>query len=233
MTPIKAAPSVVQVRLPYPVPYYAQVASPDLISAFFDEGRDLATDPRWAESGAQDPEEYALWAPRACGMACIKMVVEALGGPVRMLMDWVRLGTARSGYLLKKSGSSGPVVELGWSHATLAGLVRESGFSAETGTLTPEKILASLGKDRLVIASVSYELGTDRPITRKGGHLVVLTGASRSGFVPLTFLVHNPSGRTEDLRKYARIPIHRFRRAYAGRAIVAWKDATHKDHEEE
>jgi hypothetical protein len=148
-------------------------------------------------------------------------------------MDWVRMGTARSGYLLKKTGSSGTVVELGWSHATLAGLLRESGFSVEAGPLTPENILAALVEGKLVVASVSYELGTNRPITRKGGHLVVVTGASRSGFVPLTFLLHNPSGRTADLRENARVPIHRFRRAYARRAIVVWKERTHKAHEEE
>jgi len=222
MVPPKAAPSVTRIRLPYPVPYYPQVASPDLISAFFDERRDLATDPRWAESGALDPEEYALWAPRACGMACVKMVVEALGGPRRSIMDWVRLGTARSGYLIKQAGASEPEEELGWSHQVLAELVRESGLSAEAGAYTPEQILEHLRAGRMSIASVSYELGTDRRITRRGGHLVVVTGANASGKVPLVFTIDNPSGRTDKLRENAKIPIHRFRRAYSGRAIVVY-----------
>jgi hypothetical protein len=80
------------VRLPYPVPYYAQVASLELAEAIFNQGMDPAQDPRWAESGADTPQEYAYWVERACGVACLKMCVEALGGPVRSLVDWGRWG---------------------------------------------------------------------------------------------------------------------------------------------
>ncbi len=65
MAPMKAAPAVVQVRLPYPVPYCAQVASPDLIPAFFDGGRDLATrSPLGREWGAGPAGIRAVGPPR-------------------------------------------------------------------------------------------------------------------------------------------------------------------------
>ena len=86
------------IRLPYPIPYCAQVASPELARAIFVEGFDPTLDPRWAETGARDPQEYAYWTERACGVACLKMCVEALGGPVRPLLEWARTGVARGGY---------------------------------------------------------------------------------------------------------------------------------------
>ncbi|MBV5330914.1 hypothetical protein JZU69_00485 [bacterium] len=76
------------IRLPYPVPYYAQIASPELAESIFVQGMDPIHDPRWAESGAETPQEYAYWVERACGVACLKMCVEAVGGPTRPLVEW-------------------------------------------------------------------------------------------------------------------------------------------------
>src|SRR5690242_19277041 len=52
-----------------------QFASPDLIEAIVYRGLDLTEDPQWALSGAVDPDEYAYWAPRCCGMACLQMIL--------------------------------------------------------------------------------------------------------------------------------------------------------------
>ena len=86
--------SMVQVRLPYQVPYAMQIASPELAAAIWEDGLDPASDPRWVESGADSPAEYAYWSDRACGPVCVKMCVEALGGPARSMLDWVRAGLA-------------------------------------------------------------------------------------------------------------------------------------------
>ncbi|MGD0003907.1 MAG: hypothetical protein ABSE06_06745 [Anaerolineaceae bacterium] len=75
------------IRLPFAVPYYAQVTSLELARAIFDEGLDARLDPRWQETGAQTAEEYAYWSGRACGPACVKMCVESLGGERRSLLD--------------------------------------------------------------------------------------------------------------------------------------------------
>src|SRR5512138_753865 len=101
-------PIVETIRLPYSVPYYAQIASPELAESIFVQGMDPAKDPRWAESGAESPEEYAYWVERACGVACLKMCVEAAGGPVRSLVDWARLGLERGGYLVRPDADGNP-----------------------------------------------------------------------------------------------------------------------------
>jgi hypothetical protein len=208
------------IHLPYTVPYYAQIASPELAEAIFTQGMDPVLDPRWAESGAATPQEYAYWVERACGVACLKMGVEALGGPRYSLVEWARRGMERGGYLIR-TDDYGDSQEIGWVHSALAGMAREVGLRAEARSAGLTEIVHFLQKETLVIASVSFEAGDDRlPISRQGGHLMVVTGAETEGDTPLAFFVNNPSGRRANLQSGARLPVERFAPAYSGRIIL-------------
>jgi hypothetical protein len=208
------------IRLPYPVPYYAQVASPELAESIFVHGMDPVGDPRWAESGAETPQEYAYWVERACGVACLKMCVEAAGGPRRSLVDWAHLGLERGGYLIRQD-ADGNTHEVGWVHGVLAEMAQESGLTAAFHPASVEEIPTYLRQGRMVIASVSYEAGDDRlPITMQGGHLMVVLGAECVGGQPRAFYVNNPSGRRAELQAGARLTRERFAAAYSGRVIV-------------
>lgn len=213
-------PLVETIRLPYPVPYYAQIASPELAESIFVHGMDPAQDPCWAESGAATPQEYAYWVERACGVACLKMCVEAVGGPKYSLLDWARLGLERGGYLVRHN-DDGSVHEVGWVHGALAEMAQELDLTAEACPASVEEIPAYLRRGLMVIASVSYEAGDDRlPITHQGGHLMVVVGADCVDGLPYTFYVNNPSGRRAELQAGARLPVERFAAAYSGRIIV-------------
>ena len=218
-------PMTHSIRLPYPVPYHAQIASPELAEAIFVQGLDPALDPRWAESGAQTPQEYACWVERACGVACLKMGVEALGGPQRSLIEWARLGVERGGYLIRYA-ENGDAHEVGWVHSALVNLALEVGLQAEAHPASLEQLIAFLEQGWLVIASVSYEAGDDRlPITKKGGHLMVVIGADYDENGPLSIIVNNPSGRKSELQAGACLPADRFAAAYSGRVILMRKPA--------
>ena len=213
-------PILETIRLSYPVPYYAQIASPELADAIFVHGMDPAQDPRWTESGAETPQEYVYWVERACGVACLKMCVEALDGPMRSLVDWARLGLERGGYLIRYA-DNGDAHEVGWVHGALAEMAQEIGLWAEARGASLEEIPAYLRRGCMVIASVSYEAGDDRlPITKQGGHLMVVIGADCLDGRPQAFYVNNPSGRRAELQAGARLPVERFAAAYSGRIIV-------------
>jgi hypothetical protein len=208
------------IRLPYPVPYYAQVASPDLAQSIFVEGMDPVLDPRWAESGASTPEEYAYWVERACGVACLKMCVEAVGGPMLSLVEWASLGVEKGGYLIRKN-EDGSVDEVGWIHGKLVEMAREHGLIAEARAASLEEFPEFLRQGQMIIASVSYEAGDDRlPITRRGGHLMVVVGVECVNGTPSAFYVNNPSGRRANLQANALLPLERFAPAYSGRVIL-------------
>ena len=212
-------PLLETIRLPYAVPYYAQIASPSLAEAIFVHGMDPVQDPCWAESGAGDPEEYAYWVERACGVACLKMCVEALGGPTLSLVDCARSGMGRGGYLIRQN-DDGSVQEVGWVHQVLADMAIDHGLVAESRAATLEEIPDYLWQERMVIASVSYEAGDDRlPITHRGGHLMVVIAAECVDNNPRAFFVNNPSGRRVELQAGARLSSERFAAAYSGRII--------------
>jgi hypothetical protein len=209
------------IRLPYMVPYYAQVASPELAYAIFEESQDPRSDPGWQQWGCASAAEYAYWVDRACGMACVKMVVEGLGGPRRRMMEWIQDGLERNGYLVAADAHGNPV-ERGWVHRVLAELISASGFQASAQPASLEEISGFLSNGQLVIASVSYELGKDAPVTHPGGHLVVVTGAEVTGAGSVNcFYIHNPSGRLAQYQENARIDGGRFAQAYSGRVILA------------
>jgi hypothetical protein len=207
-------------RLPYPVPYYCQIASPELVNSFFTDGVDPILDPRWEETGAATPQEYAYWVERACGIVCVKMCVEAFNGPIHNQMEWIKKGLAVEGYLITKN-EEGVEQEIGWVHSRLALLIQNEGFFAAPAKASVTGIYDVLNQGKLVIASVSYELGTPFPITRKGGHLVVIVGVDSKNNVPQKFIIHNPSGRKTELQANASIPVERFEAAFSGRVVIA------------
>jgi hypothetical protein len=211
------------IRLPYPIPYYAQIASPELAEAIFVQGMDPALDPRWVESGARTAQEYAYWVERACGVACLKMCVEALGGPILSLIEWARLGLERGGYLIR-TDENGDAHEVGWIHSALADMARENGLKSAARPASLDEIISCLEDGQLVVASISYQAGDDRlEITKKGGHLMVVHGAEYDVSGPLAFIVNNPSGRRADLQEGARLAAQRFEAAYSGRIITFQK----------
>jgi hypothetical protein len=214
--------NIIQTMVPYDVPYYAQAASPEWIGRILDEQIPAEQDPAQNAYGAVTADEYAWWVPRACGMVCVKMVVEALGGPKYKVMDWVRRGLEKKGYLIEQD-PYGDWTEKGWLHSCMVGLIAEEGFNAFACEAGLDDIASELQHGRLVIASVSFEIGTDLPITRRGGHLVVVTGVETIDGKVAAALVHNPSGRRENLRVNAHIPADRFKLAFKNRVIVAEK----------
>ena len=192
------------IRLPFTVPYAAQIASPSLARAIFDEGMDPVLDPGWAQSGAVSPEEYAYWA---------------------------RDGLARGGYRVTEN-PDGSQVERGWVHQTLADLITSADpdrFTTWPHPASADKIVQHLQAGCLVIASASFELGrASGAIHHKGGHLVVITGADLREDNMMNqrdrvecFYINNPSGRLPDLQVNACIPIERFLQASSGRIITA------------
>jgi hypothetical protein len=207
-----------RIRLPYPVPYYAQVASPHLAHKIFSGNTAPENDPRWAETGAATPQEYAYWVERACGVACVKMCVEALGGERKTLVEWARVGVASGGYVVERS--QGRTRERGWLHSVLAELITRSGFFAQPLPAELKDIVAHLRLGQMVIASVSCEIGDEVPVTRKGGHLVVVVGADLLDGLPNSFILNNPSGRKKALQAGACVPAALFEQGYLGRVIV-------------
>jgi hypothetical protein len=156
------------------VPYFSQWESADLAERFVDGSLDLAEDPRWAASGARTPAEYAYWAPKVCGLACLKMILARRGRPVPPTMTLVRQALAWQAYVPQGDRVAGLIYRpfADWVAA-------EYGITAEVAPSLSLAAVAEAASPRTpVIASVhSWVRWPDRDPPSRGGHLVLVTGA--------------------------------------------------------
>ncbi len=175
-------------------------------------------DPRWSEFGAASRGEYAFWSKRACGIACLKMTVEALGGPEYSLMEWIEKALLINGFIFPQIKTI--TRHTGWIHQALASLANMHGLKAGCSSSSDLKdICRRIDREQVVVASVSCELGERGPIAKNIGHFVLLHGYSLSKDRIEALLIHNPSGRYHELRESAWIPASRFASGFSNRII--------------
>ena len=197
---------------PSGVPYYSQWESPDLVPRFLDGSLGDADDPNWAASGARTPDEYAFWASRVCGMACLRMVLDGHGLPVPPTMRLVERALEWQAYVREGDRVAGLIYK---PFADWVG--HDFGISATVvPDLTLEQVSANASPDAPVMASVhSWIRWPDRTPPQTGGHLVLVTGAS-AGVLRL----HNPSGLPGASQRDALVPVADFARFFAGRGMT-------------
>ena len=147
-------------ELPFLVPYYCQFCSPELVLDIISGRVRAEDDPRWA------------W--RACGIACLKMAIEALGGPMRPMMYWIEAALAIDGFIQERRAQKGK--PSGWIHRSLAELGRQNGLVGECrAPVDTEEIARCLDRRQVVIGRV----GTGYPQHRSYGRRARLLAPRR------------------------------------------------------
>jgi len=198
---------------PETVPFFSQWETPDMTLAVLADGADVALrrDPLWRGSGAETPDEYAVWAANICGMACLKMIL-ATRGEIVPTIDLARRCTRYGGYVVNEGSIRGLI------YAPFVTFVKaEFGLEAQVMTnVATSDIPAILARSRFFIASVSSSIRwPEREPPSKGGHLVLVTAASDEGF-----RFHNPSGHTSATQANAVLSPADFDRFFANRGIA-------------
>jgi len=200
------------------VPYFSQWESADLVPQFLDGSLSSAADPRWAESGARTAADYGFWAPKACGLACLRMILGSRGLPVPPLMRLLEQALNWKAYVPAGERVNGLI------YRPFAEWVRHdfSIVAEVVPDLTLERLTSGAGPDTPVIASVHHWIRwPDRHPPETGGHLVLVTGAA-GGLVRL----HNPSGLPGVSQQDAVVEMADFTRFFAGRGLVIAQPAT-------
>lgn len=191
------------------VPYVSQFASPGRLAELLDGSLPAECDPAWASTGASDPGHYAFWAWRMCGMACLKMVLEARGTECPPLVPLAEECAGHGGYVVHADRVDGLI------YAPFAEWVgHRFGLAVEVRTdLDADAVAGLVAAGRPVIASVHpsiREPGGPAP-ERRGGHLVLVFGVLDDG----SLVLHNPSGRPG-----TRVTRADFAKFFAGRGMV-------------
>ncbi|MFE4259496.1 C39 family peptidase [Streptomyces sp. NPDC056883] len=193
------------------VPYYSQWESAALVPEFV-AGADAALDPLWAGSGAESAEEYAFWAPRMCGVACLRMVLGRLGLPVPPSVELVKELCGAGAYVRDGDAVQG-LIYRPFAEYVNARWDLDARSVPELGHQAVRDTLAAGGTAML---SVHWSIRTLAPVVEaRGGHLVLAVGATEDAV-----LVHNPSGFPGASQQYASVSWADLDRFYAGRGIL-------------
>ncbi|MEU1353914.1 C39 family peptidase [Streptomyces cinnamoneus] len=194
------------------VPYYSQWESAALVPEFITGARAASEDPLWQKSGAGTAEEYAYWAPRICGMACLRMALDFFGHPVPPSIPLVEEFLEAGAYVRQGDQVKGLI------YAPFAAYVTERWdlLAQSTPELPADQVVSHIQDGHLVILSVYKSIRTLDPAPpSRGGHLVLAVGTS-----PDHLFIHNPSGLPGQSQRFAAVPWGDLDRFYAGRGIV-------------
>lgn len=195
------------------VPYYSQWESPDLVPDFIAGTRPVRDDPLWQKSGAADPDEYAFWADRTCGIACLRMALDYFGEQVPPVMSLVTDLCEVGAYVRADDTVAGLIYRPFAAYVTR----RWPAITATVHTdLDETQIADALHAGSLVVISVHKTIRTlaPHPISR-GGHLVLAVGADKTAL-----RINNPSGLPGHSQRAHHVPWADLPRFYARRGIV-------------
>lgn len=194
------------------VPYFAQWESAHLVPEFVNGTLPTEDDPAWASWGSETPDEYAFWAKRTCGVACLRMILAYRDGsapsPALITRECVEAGA----YVVNGETVQGliyaPFVEYVGTRWNLAATVHPQ--------LTLPEVATTVASGRPVMISVhgSIRYPAGKPAGR-GGHLVLVVG-----YVDDCFLVHNPSGLPGISQEFFRMSAEELEGYFAGRGVV-------------
>jgi hypothetical protein len=136
------------------VPYYSQWESAALVPEFITGARGAADDPLWQKSGADSRAEYQFWAPRMCGMACLRMALDFWGHPVPPSVPLLREALDVGAYVRTDESTVKGLIYAPFAEW----VIRRWGLHAQVRPeLTPDEIHAESARGNLLLLSVHKE----------------------------------------------------------------------------
>ena len=136
------------------------------------------TEQTYEREGFASLEEANYWAPRICGLVCLKEVINFYTQqtiPSKQLLDY---GLSINAYR----------EDVGWIHSGLVAIANHYGINGKPQSIKKnlEKIVPYLQKQNLIVASIGagFKFG-------RGGHLVVVYGAAVSNNKVEKLYVHH------------------------------------------
>ena len=189
--------------VPIPIPFYSQRYGTDFEAA-----------------GFRSKAEAEYWQDRACGMACLRMVLDGF-----RRTDG-KVDVPPLGVLVYEGVAAGVYCDRGWVHQGLADLATRYGVHAEAKRkATVQNIIAELKRGRPCIASVTVRfktvrVSTDGTILPAGGHLCVVLGWTEQEHRVTSAVVNHPSKCAKYDWERKSIQIDDFEKAFSGSFIA-------------
>lgn len=202
------------------IPYECQFATPALVADILDKKISAENDLNWNTFGYKDRKEYAYWSWRICGIACLKMIFDYYNvNRGKSIAELTRECVELGGYEVE--------TDRGWFFKPMLAQITKAGLNGFIGTHFGVNLISNLILNKkFFIASVNpCMVRFDKDIINKkpGGHLAVVIGFRMQNKKIDGFFLNNPSGKSNETRVKAFIPIDIFTSAYSNRGIAIWK----------
>jgi len=146
----------------------------------------------WERDGFPSKEIGAHWAPKGCGIACLRMLLEfSLAARGLVLQD-------RYWDLIKRGVDQGAYCSKGWIHRGLLHLAQPYGLAGECHRAKDiNAVFDAIKRRSICIVSVSLafrggESARGEPIG-KGGHLILVYGIAANDDGTEQLICHHPS----------------------------------------
>jgi len=158
------------------------------------------------DSGFPNAAEIEKWQSNCCGIACVRMIIDAFTGVNVSYWDLLQQGLARKAYN-----------EIGWIHQGLVQLAAEHGVTGKAHRgKTWEDVEESLRNGNLCIVSVSVgfrgglKKANSEEVFGKGGHLVAFEDQDGAP------ACHHPSSLPEWNKEGWVVPAEAWTRSFSG-----------------
>jgi len=197
------------------VPYISQFARREDVEAIIRKELTTEDDPHWEQSGAASSSEYAEWSWAMCGMACTAMVLGALESRERKLLDLAKDALQHGVYTRAKNGELSDM-----KYREFTKWARRHGLEARVrARLSVAGVKLALAQGKFPIVSVNPNIRGYKtaPSSKKGGHLVLITGYDQANGV---LFLHNPSGFMSKNTQKHKILEKDFLKYHAGRGVI-------------
>lgn len=181
----------------------------------------------WKQDGFLSEQEAASWAPRGCGITCLRMLLE--------FSLHSRGLTLRENYwdLIKRGVNEEAYCDKGWIHAGLLKLARSYGLDGECHRgKDVQSVFEVIKRGNICIVSVSLAFRggetASGKIIGKGGHLILVYGMDKYDGGTEQLICHHPSSYPElNFRDY-RIDNFKLEESFSGNFIEFYSSALHK-----
>jgi len=141
--------------------------------------------PSYSGNGFSSEAEAQAWRDRACGIACVSMILSAKLQSTPPLGTLIKEGIERQAY----------VPEIGWSHYGLAYMLGERGIEAEVKAMSGLGALIellSLGKSAILSVAPRLTPAISDGNVKKSGHLILVHGLVLKERLPTHCIFSDP-----------------------------------------
>ena len=203
----------------YSIDYLNQFGSRENVREVLDRKiRPSVNFAEWRSFGAETAEEFDELAYEICGMTCLSMVLRhfraAKTGPVELFKRSLKYGC----YIVPPG--EGEI--RGLFHVPFVKFLDEE-FGLKGRPMQyvgPYVIADEIARGNLVIVSVNWEIREPVPRPkRRGGHLVLVTGATKDAWYLKGFAIHNPSGTKPENQSHHFVCLKNFQKCFSGNII--------------